>query len=134
MEVLMKALCMGSAIALVLAATPALGAESVSLVGTWIGQRDRVAKAEGRHDGVATLVITEQQGGTFSGHLKRSNPTGDEDEPLWGAYTPGARLIMGSDGEGTYIFGLIDQNTLDYCYSETGAKPRSVCARLVREP
>jgi hypothetical protein len=43
-------------------------------------------------------------------------------------------LIMGSDEEGTYIFGLIDQNTLDYCYSETGSKPRSVCARLIRQP
>jgi hypothetical protein len=29
--------------------------------------------------------------------------------------------MMGSDDEGTYIFSLIDQNTLDYCYSETGA-------------
>jgi hypothetical protein len=104
------------------------------LVGTWVGQRDRIAKVEGRRGGLATLVITEQQGGTFSGHLKRSNSTGDEDEPLWGAYTPGVRLIMGSDEEGTYIFGLIDQNTLDYCYSETGSKPRSVCARLIRQP
>jgi hypothetical protein len=134
MEAVMKAVFLGSAIALVLAATPAPGAESVSLVGTWVGQRDRMAKTEGRHDGLAILVITEQQSGTFSGHLKRSNPSGDEDEPLSGAYTPGARLIMGSDGEGTYIFGLIDQNTLDYCYSEIGSKPRSVCARLVREP
>jgi hypothetical protein len=129
-----KALLLRSAIALVVAATPALGAESLSLVGTWVGQRDRIAQVEGRRDGLATLIITEQQSGTFAGHLKRSNPAGDEDEPLWGAYTPGARLIMGSDGEGTYIFGLIDQNTLDYCYSETGAKPRSVCARLTRQP
>ena len=29
---------------------------------------------------------------------------------------------------------LIDQNTLDYCYSETGRSPRSVCARLTRQP
>jgi hypothetical protein len=122
-----------SAIALIVVSTPAL-ADSVSLVGTWVGQRDRIAKVEGRRGGLATLVITEQQGGTSAGRLKRSNPTGDEDELLWGAYTPGGRLIMGSDGVGTYIFGLIDQNTLDYCYSETGSKPRSVCARLVRLP
>jgi hypothetical protein len=134
MEVPMKAVIVSAAMVLVLAATPVFGAESVSLVGTWVGQRDRIAKVEGRRDGLATLVITEQQGGTFAGHLKRSNATGDEDEPLWGAYTPGARLIMGSDEEGTYIFGLIDQNTLDYCYSETGSKPRSVCARLIRQP
>ncbi len=129
----MKAvLCVATA--LIVATTPVLGAESVSLVGTWVGNRERIANVEGKRDGVATLVITEQQNGTFAGRLKRSNPTGDEEEPLWGAYTPGARLIMGSDEEGTYIFGLIDQNTLDYCYSETGSKPRSVCARLVRQP
>src|SRR5882672_2902511 len=118
----------------VLVSTPVLGEEAVSLVGTWTGQRDRIAKVEGRRGGLATLVITEQQGGTFSGHLKRSNPTGDEDEPLWGAFTPGGKLLMGSDDEGTYIFSLINQNSLDYCYSETGASPRSVCARLTRQP
>ena len=42
--------------------------------------------------------------------------------------------MMRSDDEGTYIFSLVDQNTLDYCYSETGASPRTVCARLVRQP
>jgi hypothetical protein len=105
----------------------------VSLVGTWTGQRDRIAKVEGRRGGLATLVITEQQGNTFVGRLKRANSTGDEEEPLWGAFTPGAKLIMGSDEEGTYIFDLVDQNTLDYCYSETGRSPRSVCARLTRQ-
>jgi hypothetical protein len=117
-----------------LAATPALSAEAPSLVGTWSGQRDRIAKVEGRRGGLATLIITEQQGNTFKGHLKRSNSTGDEDEQLWGAFTPGGHLIMGSDEEGTYIFSLVDQNTLDYCYSETGPAPRSVCARLSRQP
>src|SRR5215468_9282638 len=111
----------------------ALSADVPSLVGTWTGQRDRIAKVEGRRGGLATLVITQQQGNTFVGRLKRSNPTGDEEEPLRGAFTPGGKLMMGSDDEGTYIFSLIDQNTLDYCYSETGASPRSVCARLTRQ-
>jgi hypothetical protein len=123
-----------STIFAVLVATPVFGADTVSLVGTWAGQRERIAKIEGRRGGLATLVITEQQGNTFAGRLKRSNSTGDEDEPLWGAFTPGGKLMIGSDEEGTYIFSLIDQNTLDYCYSETGASPRSVCARLTRQP
>src|SRR5204862_4648886 len=105
----------------------------VSLLGTWTGQRDRIAKVEGRRGGLATLVITEQQGRTFKGHLKRSNPTGDEDQQLWGAFSPDNQVVMGSDEEGTYIFRLIDQNTLDYCYSETGASPRTVCARLTKQ-
>jgi hypothetical protein len=129
----MKALLYAAAFA-VLVSTPVFGESSVSLVGTWTGQRDRIAKVEGRRGGLATLVITEQQGNTFVGRLKRSNATGDEEEPLWGAFTPGAKLMMGADDEGTYIFSLIDQNTLDYCYSETGRSPRSVCAQLTRQP
>jgi hypothetical protein len=129
----MKALLCSAALA-ILVATPAIGAESVSLVGTWTGQRDRIAKEGGRRGGLATLVITEQQGNTFVGRLKRANQTGDEEEPLWGAFTPGGNLIMGADDEGTYIFDLIDANTLDYCYSEAGRSPRAVCARLIRQP
>jgi hypothetical protein len=86
--------------------------------------------------GAAALppLSSRREGNTFAGRLKRSNPTGDEEEPLWGAFTPDGQLIMGSDDEGTYIFRLVDQNNLDYCYSETGASPRTVCARLVRQP
>ncbi|MFL6796386.1 MAG: hypothetical protein ACJ8F3_03135 [Xanthobacteraceae bacterium] len=128
----MKALLYLSLAALV--SWPALGADGPLLVGTWTGQRERIAKVEGRRGGLATLVITEQQGNTFAGRLKRSNPGGDQEEPLWGAFTPGAQLMMGSDDEGTYIFRLIDENTLDYCYSEAAPSPRTVCARLVRQP
>jgi hypothetical protein len=122
-----------SATLAILVATPVFSADEVSLVGTWTGQRDRIAKIEGRRGGLATLVITQQQGNTFAGRLKRSNQTGDEEEALWGAFTPGAKLMIGSDEEGTYLFTLIDANTLDYCYSETGPSPRSVCARLTRQ-
>jgi hypothetical protein len=58
----MRALLVTAAI---LIATPAL-AQDVSLVGTWTGQRDRIAKVEGHRGGLATLVITEQQGNTFA--------------------------------------------------------------------
>jgi hypothetical protein len=128
----MKALLYSATFAM-LVSTSVSSAESVSLVGTWTGQRDRIAKVEGRRGGLATLVVTEQQGNTFVGRLKRSNPTGDEEEPLWGAFTPDGKLMMGSDEEGTYIFNLVDQNTLDYCYSEAGTSPRTVCARLTRQ-
>jgi hypothetical protein len=89
------------ATAAILIATPAF-TQDMSLVGTWTGQRDRIAKVEGHRGGLATLTITEQQGNTFTGRLKRSNATGDEEEPLWGAFTPGGKLIMGTDDEGTY--------------------------------
>ena len=91
----MKTLLCSAALALLIAA-PA-SAQTVSLVGTWVGERDRMAKVEGRRAGQATLVITEQQGHAFKGHLKRSNTTGDEEEPLWGASAPDGRLMMGAD-------------------------------------
>ena len=128
----MRALFYSAVLAVVVSMTVPAAAQ-VSLVGTWTGQRDRLAKVEGRRGGLATLVITEQQGNTFTGRLKRSNASGDEEESLWGAFTPDAKLMMGSDEEGTYIFTLIDPNTLDYCYSETGRSPRTVCARLLRQ-
>jgi hypothetical protein len=97
---------------------PVLADDAVNLVGMWSGQRNRIAKEEGRRSGPATLLITEQQGRTFTGHLKRFNPTGDEDETLWGAFTPGAKLMMGADDEGTHLFNLLDQNILDCCNDE----------------
>ena len=119
---------------LLLASSGAYAADEISLVGTWIGHRERAAKVEGWHDGTATLVVTEQRGLTFTGSLKRANADGDVEEKLWGAFTPAGRLIVGADEEGTYAFELVDANTLDYCYTEAGAAPRAVCARLFRQP
>ena len=56
-----------SLIVAALVSWPALGADGPSLLGTWTGQRDRIAKVEGRRGGLATLVIT--QGGQ---HLCRT--------------------------------------------------------------
>lgn len=123
-----------AALALVmLAAGPAVAQQEISLVGTWSGERDRSAKVEGYRSGLATLVVTEQKGRAFKGYLNRSNADGDVKEDLWGAFTPGVRLAAGADEEGFYSFLLIDENTLDYCYTETGKAPRAVCGRLVRK-
>lgn len=122
-----------SAILASLFAGQAMAAEKVSLVGTWTGPRERIAKADGRREGMATLVITEQTGRTFKGYLTRSNKDGDVKEDLWGAFTPGGRLMVGSDEEGIYSFAPVNANTLDYCYVEAGNSARSVCARLLRK-
>jgi len=107
--------------------------EKLSLVGTWTGQRERMAKVEGYREGPATLVITEQKGRAFKGHLVRANKDGDVKEELWGAFTPGGKLIVASDDEGYYWFTLVNNNTLDYCYAEAGAAARTTCARLTRK-
>jgi hypothetical protein len=122
-----------AAIAMSLLVSPATAQQEVSLVGTWSGPRERIAKVEGYRGGVATLVVTEQKGRAFKGYLNRSNADGDVKEDFWGAFTPGARLMAGADDEGVYSFMLIDVNTLDYCYVEAGASARAVCARLTRK-
>ena len=122
-----------AAIALTLFATPAFAQEKLSLTGTWSGQRERMAKVEGYREGPATLVVTEQKGRAFKGYLTRSNKDGDVKEELWGAFTPGGRLIVGSDDEGYYWFTLVNTNTLDYCYSEADAGARTTCGRLARQ-
>jgi hypothetical protein len=122
-----------AAFALSMLVTQASAQRELSLVGTWTGERDRSAKVEGYRSGLATLVITEQKGRAFKGYLARTNKEGDEKEELWGAMTPGGRLIAGADDEGVYSFVLINRNTLDYCYVESGKGPRAVCARLTRK-
>ncbi len=122
-----------AALALALLVSPASAQREISLVGTWVGERDRSAKIEGYRSGTATLVITEQKGRAFKGYLNRTNADGDVKEDLWGAMTPGGRLIAGADDEGVYSFVFVNRNTLDYCYVEAGKGPRAVCARLMRK-
>jgi hypothetical protein len=122
------------ALGLMVASTSVLAADP-DLVGTWVGERERIAaNADGYTRGQLTLVITKQEGRTFAGHLSRTYPDKDAiDEGLWGAFTPDGNLMVGADEEGTYAFKLVDADTLDYCYSEAGASARAVCARLTRQ-
>ena len=118
---------------LVVLATPALAADP-DLVGTWVGERERIAaNADGYTKGPLTLSITKQEGRTFVGHLTRTYADKDDaEDALWGAFTPDGNLMVGADAEGTYAFSLVDADTLDYCYMEAGATVRAVCARLMR--
>jgi hypothetical protein len=105
-------------------------ASTLSLKGSWVGHRERMAATEGYKTGLAKLTVTQQKGLTFKGTLTRYNPDGNVTEPLAGAFTPGGALGMGSDVEGTYSFKFIDSSTLDYCYTESGKEYRTTCARL----
>ena len=113
---------------------PANAAEEISLVGKWSGQRERIRQEEGWREGLATLVISEQKGRTFTGELIRSNSSGDQTEPLWGAFSPGGGLIVAADEEGSYSFDLVDSNTLDWCYVESRPSAAAVCGRMTRQP
>ena len=109
-------------------------AQEFSMKGTWTGHRERISQTEGYRNGTATLVVTEEQGMTFKGTMHWSTSDGDKHDDLVGAFTPGGKLIAGADAEGTYVFNLIDANTLDYCYSEHGDGFRTTCAHLIRQP
>jgi len=128
-----KFIALFAAVAAVLISLSA-AADELSLKGTWTGHRERIAEQEGYRNGTATLVVAEQKGLTFKGTMHWSTPAGDMHDDLAGAFTPGGKLIMGSDAEGTYIFNLLDNNTLDYCYSEHGENFKTTCARLIRQP
>lgn len=65
--------------------------------------------------------------------MRWSTSSGDMHDPLVGAFTPGGKLIAGADEEGRHEFTLVDADTLDYCYSETGKGFRTTCARLRRQ-
>lgn len=117
-----------------LLATQPLAAQEFSMLGTWTGHRERIAEPDGYREGTATMVVSEQKGGTFKGYLKWSTSTGDMQDPMVGAFTPGGKLIAGADAEGTYSFSLIDQSTLDYCYAEHGTSFRTTCGRLTKQP
>ncbi|HEX4571656.1 MAG TPA: hypothetical protein VH184_14590, partial [Dongiaceae bacterium] len=82
----------------------AAAADELSMKGTWTGHRERIAEQEGYRNGTATLVVTEQQGLTFKGTMHWSTTAGDMHDDLAGAFTPGGKLMMGSDAEGTYTF------------------------------
>jgi hypothetical protein len=105
-------------------------AKDPSLVGTWVGRRQRIHRTDGFATGRARLRVTRQQGRTFRARLTRSNPDGPVTESLVGAFTPGGRLMAGGDAEGVYSFRLVGRRTLDYCYVEAGRDYRTTCARL----
>ncbi|THA25263.1 hypothetical protein E4198_11475 [Streptomyces sp. RKND-216] len=108
------------------------GSRHVSMLGKWSGFRERIADVEGYRNGPVTLTVREQQGKTFRGVMRWSTPDGPRQDRLVGAFTPGAELMAGADAEGTYSFELLDRNTLDYCYTESGEGFRTTCGRLHR--
>lgn len=130
----MKILSAGAAVLVGACSATAAVAEEPSLVGTWTGERERIAQTEGYRNGSATLVVTDQQGRTVKGYVKWSTPNGDMQDPMVAAFTPGGRLMAGADAEGTYVFELVDPTTLDYCYAESGGSFRTTCARLKKQP
>jgi hypothetical protein len=109
-------------------------AQEFSIKGTWIGHRERLADKEGYRNGKARLIVTEQQGMTFKAEMHWSTASGEENDRLVGAFTPGGHLIMAANAEGTYVFSLVDGNTLDFCFSEHGNGFRTTCGRLTRQP
>jgi hypothetical protein len=115
-------------------ARPAVtGASELSLVGTWEGERQRLADGDGYRKGPARLVVTRQIGRTFRGTMRWSTPDGPVREPLVGAFTGRGQLMAGADAEGNYSFALVNRRTLDYCYAEHGRGYRTTCARLSKQ-
>ncbi len=104
-----------------------------SIMGTWTGHRERLARDDGFLNGTATLTVTDASGLTFTGTMSVSTPDGDLSDPLVGAFTPGGALMAGGDQEGVYSFALVNAKTLDYCYVESGDRYLAACGRLKKQ-
>jgi hypothetical protein len=100
---------------------------------TWEGHRERIAATEGYRNGTATLEVDKQEGLTIEGTMTWSTDEGPITEPLLAAFTPDGDLMAGADEEGVYRFEFADDETLDYCYSESGKDYRTTCGRLEKQ-
>lgn len=115
-------------------ATEAAGTtQEVSMEGTWTGEREHVHNQDGTQRGEVSLEVDEQDGLTFTGTVTWSMPDGDASSDVVGAMTPDGALMAGADGDGTLSFEMVDADTLDYCYVETGEDHRAVCGRLDKQ-
>ena len=115
-------------------AFPALAQDTVNLVGTWKGPRERVHVTQPTYSDTATIVITEQKGMTFRGEAKWTSPTGEHSEPFVGAFPISGKIGAGSSKDGQIVYELINPTTLNSCYTETGSEFLTSCSHLTKQP
>ncbi|MEU9480526.1 hypothetical protein [Streptomyces sp. NPDC048191] len=106
---------------------------SISLRGTWRGEREVINSATGFFRGAVTLRISKQHDRTFKGVVSYVIANGSTvSKPVVGGFTPDGDVMSGSNDEGVYTFKLISRHTLDYCYAEFGVPSATSCGRLTR--
>lgn len=109
-----------------------LAEEPFNLVGTWKGVSSPIfigstghftAENSGVNWGKETelmLVFEEQRGNDFMGKRVSKNRS----EQFIGSISPNNKDIILVDEEGTAIMRVVDENTIDNCYSHVTAEKR----------
>ncbi len=125
------------------------------LVGTWLGESSAVTAKWGYEKGPRTLVIKDQQGTEFRGEctwtFKSDGPLKDR-EGLISSYDAGTgtvrmtRIVVGTinpttgklviaqqDATGTITGRLVDKDTLELVFADSGSWARVFSAKLTRQ-
>lgn len=104
--------------------------EIPDLVGTWTGGGLGVGKNDGWADDPVTLVITEQRERAFTGTKTHS----EGEEGFYGAImSDGSGLLITDDGDGHAVGSVLDADSIEVCYMESGADAQVFCRVLRRE-
>lgn len=119
-------------LAAALFASPAAAQDTVSVVGTWVGQVQGAAMPDGWSGGEVTFVITDQQGPGFKGYVSYPEGSGKARSDFVGAIAMDGRTVTTADSNGYTTGFLITPDTLEHCYFESGAAAKVVCGRLRR--
>jgi hypothetical protein len=122
------------ALAGLLLASAAAAQDAPNMIGTWTGKGQGVGAQEGWTSGDITLVITDQRGPAFKGHVTYPEGTSAQGSgDFVGAVALDGRSITTADADGITTGFLIDPNTLEHCYFEAGADAKVLCARVIRQ-
>lgn len=111
----------------------------VGMVGSWSGESSVVSAKYGFGRGQRTVTIKEQSGTEFTGeNTWASNVNGKAvraTEKLVGTYDPvtGCVYMSEVDDGGMIVGKLLDKDTLDVVYMETGADATTFRAVLKRQ-
>ncbi len=112
---------------------------SVGLVGMWSGESNVVTAKNGFAKGQRTITIKDQQGTEFTGeNTWAANVMGKPvraTEKVIGTYDPatGCVYISEVDDTGMMVGRLLDKDTLEVVYMESGADAATFRAVLKRQ-
>lgn len=115
-----------------LVAGQALAQDTVSIVGTWVGQLQGAAMPDGWTGSAISFVVTDQQGPGFKGYVDYPEGSGQARSNFVGAIAMDGRTVTTADSNGYTTGFLITPDTLEHCYFESGATAKVVCGRLRR--
>ncbi len=115
------------------------GFTGVGMIGTWSGESSVVTAKNGFSKGQRTITIKDQQGTEFTGENTWASSTNGQamraTEKLVGSYDPvtGCVYMAEVDDGGMIVGKLLDKDTMEVVYMETGANACTFRAVLKRQ-